>query len=210
MGALVYHDRIVNPVFPTSYFGSLAYFKALVQHDTVIIEAKEHFPKQSLRNRCKINAANGVIDLSVPVIKSNGSKTPIDEIIVDDSKDWRAIHWKSIESAYHSSPYFEHYEREIKELLFNSETNLLILNKSITQKLLSLVDLSIEIRFSSTYLLSDYPEHAQLVDKHYGAVPITAPYIQVFPGSERYLESISILDALFCEGPMLHKTLLSS
>ena len=36
----------------------------------------------------------------------------------------------------------------------------------------------------------------------------TAPYIQVFPGNESYQESISMLDAIFCEGPMARKLIL--
>jgi len=200
----------VKPVFPTAYLGSLAYFKALIQFDDILIESKEHFPKQSLRNRCRINAANGIIDLSIPVTKSNGSKTPIDKILVDDSKDWRSIHWKSIESAYHSSPYFEHYEREIKALLFNDIQNLLELNQTITSTLLELLDLSVDISQSDRFLMADYPEFGHLVDKHFGNESQAAPYIQVFPGSDRYFESISILDGLFCEGPMLRKLLQRS
>ena len=37
---------------------------------------------------------------------------------------------------------------------------------------------------------------------------IKAPYIQVFPGDENYQESLSILDAIFCEGPMARNLIL--
>jgi len=34
------------------------------------------------------------------------------------------------------------------------------------------------------------------------------PYIQVFPGDNNYQESLSILDTIFCEGPMARKLIL--
>ena len=39
---------------------------------------------------------------------------------------------------------------------------------------------------------------------------IKAPYIQVFPGDDNYQESLSILDAIFCEGPMARNLILST
>ena len=61
-------------VFPTAYFGNIAYFAALAKSISPVIEGKEHFVKQTLRTRCTILGANAIQQLSIPVIRPNGSK----------------------------------------------------------------------------------------------------------------------------------------
>jgi hypothetical protein len=198
----------VKEIFPTAYFGSVAYFSALVKLETVGIEAHEHFPKQSLRNRCKILTANGFVDLSIPVVKISGSKTPIHEILVDDSKDWRNIHWKSIKSAYSSAPYYEHYAPELELLLYQKEENLLRFNQSLTQQLLIWLDYSISMDSTNSYQLGEFSKNEELCAKQSHTEFSKAPYIQVFPSQNSYMRSISILDMLFCEGPITHNLLM--
>ena len=105
------------PVFPIVYFGSIAYFKELAKYSEVFIETKENFPKQSYRNRCEIVGSNGILSLSIPTKRNNGSKTPIDEVILSKEENWKKRHWRSITSAYQSAPFFDHYGMEVEELL---------------------------------------------------------------------------------------------
>ncbi|TNE74835.1 MAG: hypothetical protein EP333_05145 [Bacteroidetes bacterium] len=197
------------PVFPTSYFGSIAYFRAIVKYSTIALEAKEHFPKQSLRNRTRINTANGLIDLSVPVLKPFGSKSPTDTIRMDDSKDWRANHWKSLSTAYQSAPFFEHYESDIKDLIFSDIENLLEFNTHITKAILSLIDIEINFQFTTEFELSRFKENEAIVHKHFGNQSERAPYIQVFNEADSYTPSLSILDTIFCEGPLARNLIVS-
>lgn len=126
----------MTSVFPTAYFGSIAYFRELIRAQKVHIEAKEHFVKQSVRTRCDIQVSNGLRHLSVPVIKKNGNKTVMEDIEISYTDNWQNDHWRTISSAYASSPFFEHYGDEVKQLIFTSEKNLLKLNMRITEKVL--------------------------------------------------------------------------
>ena len=190
-------------ILPSSYFGSIAYFKELAKHEHVLIEAKEHFPKQTYRNRCDIVAGDGILSLSIPTKKKNGSKTPTDEIILSNEENWRIRHWRSITSAYQSAPYFDYYSIEVKELLFKEELNLLRFNMHITQRILNWLDIDTEIELTEDFspiIENDY--RLTLLNKDQNQAIVKAPYIQVFPGENNFKEGLSILDAIFCLGPL--------
>lgn len=197
-------------VFPTTYFGSVIFFRELVRHERVFIETKEHFPKQSYRNRCDILSADGILSLSIPVKKENGSKTPTDQILLADHENWRARHWRSIKSAYQSSPYFDYYGMEVEELL-NSDDELLIdFNQRITQRILTWLDIDLHLERSNEFqpiIESDPREN--LVDKNKNNEFEKAPYLQVFPSEQSFTPNISILDAVMCLGPLARNLLIN-
>lgn len=197
------------PILPTSYFGSIAYYKKLAQHPLIQIEAHEHFPKQTYRNRCDILGGDGILSLSIPIKKRNGSKTATEDIILSDEENWRIRHWRAIISAYQSSAYFDYYSVEVKELLFNETHNLLKFNTAITQRIIDWLYLDTKIEFTTEFHpIMDNDLRLSLIQKDEFQEKIKAPYIQVFPGDENYQESLSILDAIFCEGPMARNLIL--
>lgn len=196
-------------VFPATYFGSIAYFKAIAQHDHVVLEAKEHFPKQSYRNRCDILAANGMLALSIPVERPNGSKTAMDEIRIPDSENWRARHWRSIKSAYQSAPFFDYYGMEVEELILNPESNLLQFNAKIIERVISWLDLEITLEYSTEFHPPIENDPRDILGKKGTANDYTAaPYIQVFPSKEGFKSTISILDPIMCIGPLARNLLI--
>lgn len=201
-------DRVI-PVFPTTYFGSIQYFKALAQHQQVVIEAKSHYLKQTYRNRCDIPSANGVLSLSIPVDRPNGSKTVLDQVLVSDDENWRARHWRSIQSAFQSAPFFDYYGMEVEELIFTEQTNLLKLNQCILERMITWLDLTTELSFTDEFQVPIQNDPRDiLVSKQKGAEYTKAPYIQVFPSDEGYNERISMLDAIMCIGPMARNLIL--
>lgn len=191
-------------VFPTAYFGSIGYFRKLLKAEDVNIEAKEHFVKQTLRTRCTILGANGRQQLSVPVEKPLGSKTPMDQLIISYTEKWQKDHWKSIESAYASSPYFEAYDREIKGLIYSEQRNLLRFNNEITHSILSWLQLQKDVRFTTEY--SVFENDFRQFD--FENEPEPKKYIQVFDHGG-FSNGLSILDLLFCEGPMARNFIFS-
>lgn len=192
------------PIFPTAYFGSIAYFKALCSFDQVIIESHETFPKQTLRNRTMINTANGHLRLSVPVEKPNGSKSVTGEIQLTDRSKWRTEHWRAIKTAYSSSPYFDHYGMEVEDLINSDKPNLVEFNTEITARILKWLNIEIRLNPSTSYNNQDSMDYRS----HFkSSESLPSPYIQVFE-TEAYNDSLSILDAIFCEGPMARNLLL--
>lgn len=191
------------PVFPAAYWGSIAYFRALCAHNEVIIETKEHFVKQTGRNRCDILGANGIISLSIPIKRPSGAKTTVNQIGLSNDENWRARHWRTIMSAYQSAPYFDYYGMEVHEILFSEYQTLMELNQAIFERVLQWLDLPVSFAYSETFIPPQENDYrAYLLDKNHATATEKAPYIQVFPGEESYTQSLSILDPIMCQGPL--------
>ena len=58
----------MKALFSTAYFPPIAWMAAARRYDTILIEAKETYPKQTYRNRTEIMTAGGVRVLTVPVM----------------------------------------------------------------------------------------------------------------------------------------------
>ena len=190
-------------ILSSHYFPCIAYFKALVNHPTINIDLGEHFIKQSYRNRTVIYTSNGSLALSIPVIKKN--KTAVKDVLLDDQNDWRTTHWKAIKSAYNSSPFFEFYETELKQVLFKEYLNLSVLNNSLLVHICNEIGLCIDLNYSNEYIESTdiNTDYRTLIDpkKTIDEVVDYPRYIQIFEEKHGYQKNLSILDLLFHEGP---------
>src|SRR5688500_13554879 len=95
-------------VLSTAYWPNLPYFYYLLNSEKVFVEHHEHYHKQSFRNRTKILTANGVLELSIPVVKKY-DKEIINTIEISYAEAWQIKHWRAISSSYKNSPYFEFF-----------------------------------------------------------------------------------------------------
>jgi len=199
----------MSAVFPIAYFGSISYYKDLIAASSVVLEVHEHFVKQSIRNRTRIATANGVMELSVPVIKPNGSKTATKEILVSDAKDWRKDHWRAIESAYKHAAYFDHYGDEVKMLIYQPTSDLVGFDLHIMERIQTWLELPYSYVCSSAFVPMDtlradyrfgYTEHPYRNEYQ---------YFQVFQDKHSFEGDLSILDALFNLGPMARKLFIA-
>jgi hypothetical protein len=195
-------------VFPVAYFGNIDYFRKLVASDEVIIETKEHFIKQTIRSRCVILSANGSLVLSIPIERINGSKTSMDLALISNEADWRKVHWKAIESAYSSAPFFDHYGPEVHELIYQTEASLVKFNSLITERIFEWLDLDKKLAFSSEYISP--LEAIDFRNNEFDDCSDLEPYIQVFSPTNQFEPNMSILDLVFCEGPLARRWIISS
>lgn len=186
---------------PISYFGPIEEFAYLAHHNEAVYEVKEHFVKQSFRNRCVIYGANGLLRLTVPLVLKSREKTAMEDIKISYAENWQAQHWRSIQSAYKNSPFFDYYEEMLLPLFFEQFETLLALN----QKALSIIKSCLQI--DCNIKLSDDFEPYQQDDLRLSIHPKQQPtvelprYIQVFEEKHGFYPNLSILDLLFNEGP---------
>ncbi len=183
---------------PIAYFGNLTYFWYLFHHKKVWIYTDEKYPKQTIRNRCSISTANGVIHLSIPVEKPFGSNSKTKEVCISKAENWQKNHWKTIESAYQNSPYFEFYKDKLEELIHSDEENLVNYNLAILNYLIDKIGLVCEIQCISTSekitFLDDFSKKNDDTLHYY-------PYIQTFSDRFNFIPNLSVLDLLCNEGP---------
>lgn len=189
-------------VLPLTYFGNLSYFKYLYTSDEVWIDDTELYLKQTFRNRTQILAANGILDLSVPVQSTKGMDLSIEKIKISYDDRWQIKHWRTIKSAYKSAPFFEEYEEDIKALITEEHKYLIDLNRTILSKLIELLGHPKKVEFasesaipSSAKSLKGYFKPSKIPDSNF------KPYLQVFNYKHGFSPNLSILDLLFNEGP---------
>ena len=190
-------------LLPLTYFGNIAYYKHFVSDNELWIDDREPYLKQTYRNRMRILGANGPLELSVPIKSTKGKMPPIDQIEISYDENWPLNHWRSIKSAYKSSPFFEEYEEDIKSIIFSKPMMLTDLNKLIVDRIINLLNLN-----SSFYFSSDKQFPSKFKDYRTHFKPSKSPeienarsYQQVFNYKFDFVPNLSILDLLFNEGP---------
>ncbi|MEM6686075.1 MAG: WbqC family protein [Bacteroidota bacterium] len=189
-------------VHPT-YFPSIAHYVLFAKTETLVYEMEDNFQKQTYRNRTYIYGANGKLMLNVPVRHSKGSKhQKYREILIANETPWQRLHWKSLESAYRTSPYFEYYEDEFLPLFEKKYTYLMDLNLEVIQVLNDCLQLAIETSQTETYqpTVTALHDFRKLVDVKKEPTYGFDTYTQVFDSKFGFIANLSILDLLFNEG----------
>lgn len=203
-----------NLLIDLHFLPSLEYFCALYDYDNIVCEKHEHYVKQSYRNRCFIKTTHGVEMLSVPLTGKHG-KIPYDEVRIDYSTRWRDVFWRTVESAYRNSPYYEHYRDDLHKIVYSGTNFIFDFNLQILSFCLD--NLKWRKALSATL------EYQKIVNKPFSDMRslITTrntyivrgfyrptPYYQVFGSS--FDENLSVLDLLFCMGPEAGKVIGNS
>ena len=188
-------------LYPT-YFPNIASYIVMVQSDAFKFEVCDSYQKQTYRNRCYIYGANGKLSLNIPVRYSQKNRQNTKEIEIENSSKWQSIHWKSIESAYKTSPFFEFYEDDFKVLFENPKELLLDFNLECIAVINSCIGFDPLLSYSEQFLkTTSQPDYRFLVNARKESKIETKPYIQVFQEKHGVINNLSILDLLFNEGP---------
>ena len=98
----------MSTILPLAYLPSVEYFTHLLRGGCVV-DLGEHFVKRSERNRARILASDGVMELTVHVRNANRPRQPVRDVRLDYSKRWQHQHWGALVASYRSSPYFDFY-----------------------------------------------------------------------------------------------------
>lgn len=192
-------------IYPALYNGPLQYFARLVKEEEILLEQNDSYIKQTYRNRCRIMGPNGLLTLSIPVKRKRGSKSLFKEIRVDYDTPWNKVHWKSLNAAYATSPFFEYFSDELLPFYEKRFEFLLDLNTGLLDRTLQMMGLNIPLRLSEDFTPiggEDDPRYF-IHPKKEKADPNFSqqPYHQVFEEKLGFHPNLSILDLLFNEGP---------
>lgn len=188
------------PVFPSAYFPSLAYVRALLHNPIIDLDLHEHFLKQSIRTRAEVLTANGVVQLNLPIVHVSGQKQAMAAIQIDYTKNWQAEHWRTIESAYGAAPHFEHYAHDILGIFAKRHRYLHELNTEILLWLDQALELKLKISYSDAFTGQTDSNKKAWLERN---VHTSKVYKQVFGEKNVFVPNLSILDGLMNEGPMI-------
>lgn len=197
-------DSPVKVLLPTAYFPPVSYYIHLFRCDVVLIEQMETFPKQTYRNRCEIMTSAGRLNLIVPVTKPNGNHTITKDVEICYREPWQEHQWKTLMTAYRSSPYFNYYADIIKQFFETDETLLLQHNFRILKTITSLLSISLSIEYTEDYIKNPggFPDlRSEFSPKKRQRAISFLEYPQVFRYKKGFAADLSILDLLFNMGP---------
>ncbi len=185
------------------YFGSIAQYVAIAQSEIIIFENEDNYQKQTYRNRTYIYGANGKLLLTIP-IKHTGKKGRqlYKDVRIENDFEWQTLHWRSLETAYRTSPFFEYYEDELIHLFEKKREFLLDFNYECMQAINDCLQL--DLSFSKTKEFIKEPEDVidlrALINAKKEKNHDLESYTQVFTEKHGFIPNLSILDLLFNEG----------
>jgi len=191
-------------ILPMFYLPPVEYFVQLNQHKTnFLIENEEHFVKQTYRNRAHIYSPDGVLALTIPVVKGANGHTNIKDVKISYDFKWQRLHWLSLQNCYRRSAYFEFYEDEFAPFYELHHEYLFDFNNKLLQLLLKLTKIKTEVNYTNDYV-AQYPDREDFrrnIDHRKESQFIQKPYFQLFEEKQGFLKNLSIVDLLFNHGP---------
>lgn len=184
-----------------TYFPSISNFVAMAQADTITFEMDDNFQKQTNRNRMYIYSPNGLQMLNIPVKHSKEIHQKTRDIKIETAFDWQKQHFKSLDAAYRSSPFFEYFEDDIRPIFEKKHTFL----KDLNFETMSIVSKCLGLPFEYNETVEYFHENSDFTDFRNLAngkkdTSEFEEYTQVFGEKFGFINNLSILDLLFNEG----------
>jgi hypothetical protein len=193
----------MNILLHPTYFPSISHFAAILQAEKITFEIEDNFQKQTNRNRAYIYSPNGLQLLNIPIKHAKGTHQKTKDLQIDSDFDWQKQHYKSLETAYRSSPFFEFFEDDIRPFYEKKHKFLLDLNFETLGIVTKCLRIKLDYTNTTEYiqdidssLTSDF---RYLVDGKKDTSSFER-YIQVFEDKHGFINNLSILDLLFNEG----------
>lgn len=187
-------------VYPT-YFPSISHFVAIAKADKITFEIEDNYQKQTNRNRTYIYSPNGIQLLNIPVKHSKEKHQQTKDIKIETAFDWQKQHFKSLEAAYRTSPFFEYFEDAIYPIFSKKHDFLIDLNFETIEIVTKCLGKKLEFNKTVEYF-HEAPDFVDLRNLANGKkdTAVFEPYTQVFGDKHGFINNLSILDLLFNEG----------
>ncbi len=223
------------------YLPWLGLFHKISLADVFIFMDDVRYLEQDWNNRNKIKGQHGSFWLTVPVKLKNSGSLLLKDIVVDSGgwggkRHWQIRHWKSIQSCYAKTPYWEEYAPFFEKLYTKRPWKWLSeLNEAVLQYLLRILGVEVEIVKASEYGFQGYKsgmvlDHCRKLDANLCVLgTLGRDYIKEedflrqgisiyyqdykHPSYEQrfgeFLSHLSVVDLLFNCGPASGEILLS-
>ncbi len=216
---------LVCAVHQPQFLPWLGYFDKIDKSDVFVLLDNVQYKKNEWQNRNRIRTVDGWQWLTVPVKYHFGQK--INEVEIDNSKDWRKKHWQALVTNYQKAPYFKQFHTFLEGVYTRQWQYLAEINIYLIERIVELLGINTAIKRASvlgvsgekttrlvniclalgadTYLSGtgarDYLKEEEFSGQGIEVVfqEFQHPtYTQVFPGFEL---NMSIIDLLLNEGP---------
>lgn len=187
-----------NILIQPCYFAPISNYVAMMQADKIYFENHDHFQKQTNRNRMYIYSANGLQMLNIPVRHLKESRS-FKDTQIEHSFGWQKQHFKTLEAAYRTSPFFEYFEDDIRQVFDKSYKYMLDLNLDTHQIVCDCLGVNLDYEKTLEYhsqVQDNIQDFRYLADGKKDTTTLES-YSQVFQEKYGFLNNLSILDLLF-------------
>lgn len=191
-------------IVPSVYMGNIFYWNQLVRAESVCMDEGEFFIKQTYRNRAEIATESGPTPLTVPLEKGKNNKQAMHEVRISYAENWRALHYKTICTAYGRAAYFEHYKPELEQLFSEQPTHLCTWNTIWFHFFVQEFELDIKNISTSSLYIDASPTRTDLRPLMHPKADVSfsqPAYYHVFFDKYPQPRNMSVLDVLMNEGP---------
>ena len=192
---------MVQKIMVPPYFGPISYWKQII-NSNILWDVHQNYVKQSYRNRTFIHSANGLHKLTIPV-KHSKIKFPMLNAEIDNKIAWQKNHWRSIQTAYSSSPFFEFYKDSLEQVYNKKYTYLVKFNFDMIKLVFEWLDIEFKLKLSKEYkvVYDDSLDLRKKIENQKHSISKNKIYNQVFFEKNGFLNDLSIIDLIFNEGP---------
>jgi hypothetical protein len=184
-----------------TYFPSISHFVAMAQADAIVLEMGDNFQKQTNRNRTYIYSPNGIQLLNIPIKHRIERHQNIKDVQLETAFDWQKQHFKSLEAAYRTSPFFEYFEDSLAPIFTKKHRFLMDLNLESMNIVSKCLGMPFEYDETKEFFheVTEYSDFRNLVNGKKDTSSFDS-YTQVFGDKHGFINNLSILDLLFNEG----------
>ncbi len=204
---LIKYDKTL--VLPPALCGSIGYYALMASHRDVVIDRYCRYDKRrKLMHRYDIADVNGLLSLTVPIVKPSIGAT-WNDAGVSAHGGWWNIHKVALWSAYGRTPFFEYYIDEFMPYLQPRDgiqpESLMDLNFGIDAVIRRIIGIESIVRYELTNEekeLITIGNHT-LTDHRNSNFNLDTPveYYQVRAAQQGFIPNLTILDLIFNMGP---------
>ena len=142
----------VVAIHQPEYLPWLGFFKKMMNVELFVFLDDVQFRKKGWQNRNRIRINDGTTLLSIPVHTHSYPK--INEVTIDNEKNWSIRHKKSILYNYARAPYFDEIKDFIESIFEKKFQYLVDLNTEIIKFIMNELEIKSKIVFSSELEIS--------------------------------------------------------
>lgn len=186
-----------------AYFPSIETYATIAQND-ICWEVCDNYQKQTYRNRAYVCTDTGKHMLNIPVqhVGKKQGRQKYKNVKIDNNYNWQRLHWRTLQTAYRASPFFEYYEEEIAPLYAQEYKFLLDFNLKTIETICNCIQIEMPLLKTKIFEPKSeaYKDGRFLILAKRKTTMQQNKYQQLFNDRNPFIENVSVLDLLFNEG----------
>jgi hypothetical protein len=140
-----------------AYLPWTGYLHKVARADLFVVMDDLQYEAQNFQNRNRLKVNNGVVWLTVPLVRGAQVDRICDKRIQNHSspkESWQRRSWKTFTTHYGRAPFFAHYAGELEEVYRRAWSSLLELDLHLMRLMLKWLDIKTPLVLASTLRLS--------------------------------------------------------